>query len=174
MKKLISLLLTLCLLCGVVALAENANTTIDQNTTEKTATTTVSYTIGTCEEYTVIIPSSVTMTATGTNLSGTVAVRLQTPDFNVSGKTITVKLTQSLNNLTLVNGTNKITYTLKAAGKEYNVGDVVLQWTYGESTDQTNALVAQATLTSGLPAGEYSDTLTFTVTVESSEVNIGG
>lgn len=164
MKKAFAMLLALCLLCSGAALAENS--TINQDSASKTANTTVSYTIAANETYTVTIPSSVTLTNAGDNLSGTVSVRLQTPNFNVMGKTIAVKLTKAA--FELANGTNKIPYTLKAAGKEYNVDDTLLSWTYGEQTDQTLALVAGATISSTLPAGDYTDTLTFTVSVTSN------
>lgn len=174
MKKILALVLTLCLLCGGVAVAEN--TTINQDSTSKTANTTLSYTIATNETYTVTIPSKVELNNKDGALSGTVSVRLQTPNFNVSGKTITVKLTSSANDLKLklANSKSEIPYTLKAAGKEYKADDILLNWTYGEKTDQTLTLVAQATVSSNLPAGEYTDTLTFTVSVDSSEASVDG
>lgn len=177
MKKLLSPApaLALCLTLGVTATAEGNNTTINQSSTSKTGTTTVSYTVAACEGYTVTIPASVTLTGSTGNLSGTLAIRLYTRDFNVSGKTIAVKLTNSTNSLYLVNKDNadkKFTYTLNASGNTYYVNDTLLSWTYGNSnTDQTLALVAQATTPLGLPAGEYTDTLTFTVSVTNSSVN---
>lgn len=173
MKKLFALVLTLCLLCGSVAVAEN--TTINQDSNDKTASTTVSYTIAACEEYTVTIPSSVTLTGTD-NLSGTMRISLKTENFNVFGKTITVKLTSSVNDLKLklANSTSEIDYTLKAGGVKYQVNDTLLSWTYSQNTDQTLALVAQATVSSKLPAGEYTDTLTFAVSVTGGSSNAGG
>lgn len=139
-------------------------TTINQDSTSKTANTTVSYTIATCEAYTVTIPSAVTLTGTD-NLSGNLAVCLQTPNFNVSGKTIVVKLTSTANDFNLVNGTSKIAYSLKVTGVRYEVNDTLLSWKYGGETDQTLTLVAQATVSSDLPAGEYTAPMTFTVSV---------
>lgn len=171
MKKILALVLALSLMFSVTALADN--TTINQDTENKTASTTVSYTIATNESYTVTIPSSVTLTGTD-NLSGTLAIGLKTPNFNVSGKTIMVKLTRTANEFNLVNGEKKISYTLKASGVTYKVNDTLLSWTYGRNTDQTLALVAQATVSSNLPAGDYTDTLTFTVSVDSSEASVDG
>lgn len=171
MKKILALVLALSLMFSVTALADN--TTINQDTENKTASTTVSYTIATNESYTVTIPSSVTLTGTD-NLSGTLAIGLKTPNFNVSGKTIMVKLTRTANEFNLVNGEKKISYTLKASGVMYKVNDTLLSWTYGRNTDQTLALVAQATVSSNLPAGDYTDTLTFTVSVDSSEASVDG
>lgn len=166
MKKAFAMLLALCLLCGGVALAENS--TINQDSASKTADTTVSYTIAENETYTVTIPSSVTLTNAGDNLSGTVSVRLQTPNFNVVGKTIAVKLTKAA--FELANGDNKIPYSIKSAGNGVALNDTVLSWTYGDATtDNTKALTVQSTNgLSNLPAGDYTDTLTFTVSVTSN------
>lgn len=174
MEKILALVLALCLLCGGTAMADA--TTINQDSTSKTANTTVSYTIATNETYTVTIPSAVTLTGTG-SLSGTLPIRLQTPNFNVTGKTITVKLTSTANGLKLklANSTSEIAYTLKAAGVEYKAGDTLLSWTYdGETTEKTLPLVAGATLSSNLLAGEYTDTLTFTVSVTGGSSGNGG
>ncbi len=176
MKKLISLLLTLCLLCGVVALAD---TTINQGSDDKAATTTVSYTINTCEDYTVTIPSSVSMSGTSDNISGTISISLDTTTFNVASKTIKVVLSSAANGYTdgkyaLVNGENKINYTLKRSGQEFKLGDTLIEWTYGNGTQVSVSLIAQAYPSANLPAGNYTDTLTFTVSVESTEANIGG
>lgn len=176
MKKILAMVLTLCLLCCGVALADN--TTINQDSTSQTADTTVSYTVAENESYIVTIPSAVTLENKKGSLSGAVSVRLQTPSFNVSGKTITVKLTSTANDFNLVNGNNQITYTLKAGGVMYKVDDTLLSWTYGENTDQTLALVANAFDYGSLPAGDYTDTLTFTVSVtggsSENDSNAGG
>lgn len=166
MKKIYAAIFALCLMCGTTALAAgNNSTTINQDSTAKTGSTTVSYTIDKNETYTVTIPSSVSLNGTD-NLSGILPIGLKTDKFNVSGKTIAVKLTSTANNFNLVNGTSKIVYTLKASGKVYNVNDTLLSWEYGQSTtDQTLALVPVATVSSTLPAGDYTDTLTFNVSV---------
>lgn len=171
MKKIFAMALALCLPCGMTALADN--TTINQDSTSKTADTTVSYTIAENETYTVTIPSSVTLTGSD-NLSGMISIGLKTEKFNVPGKTIAVKLTSAENDFKLVNGEKKIPYTLKAAGVEYKADDTVLEWTYGNATDQTKALVVSAIVSSNLPAGEYTDTLTFTVSVTGNSAGIGG
>lgn len=162
MKKILALVLALCLCCGI-AVAD----TITEKSDSNTASTTVSYTIEACEEYTVTIPSSVKLENKSGTLSGLVSVRLDTSKFNVVGKTITVKLSEAA--LNLVNGASKIAYTLKNAGVEYKAGDTVLEWAYGGATDQTKALVVTAYMPSNLPAGDYSDTLTFTVSVTGGE-----
>lgn len=164
MKKIYAAIFALCLMCGTTALAAEKNSiTINQNSTDKTGSTTVSYTIEENETYTVTIPSEVTLKNDKGTLSGSVSVRLQTASFNVPDKTITVELSTAA--LKLVNENREINYTLSAAAKEYKAGDTVLRWTYGENTDQTNALVATAYVSSNLPAGDYTDTLTFKVSV---------
>lgn len=168
MKKFLAILMTLCLLCGALAFAEESTAnTITNKTENKTANTTVSYKIAENDSYTVTIPSKVTLEDKGSGqLSGILSVKLLTTNFNISGKQITVKLTTCA--LKLVYGTNKISYTLKAAGKEYAQGDSIITWTYGDkTTNTTNTLVVGATVSQTLPAGEYTDTLTFTVSVES-------
>lgn len=167
MKKIYAAIFALCLMCGTTALAaENNSTTINQDSTDKTGRTTVSYTIDANETYTVTIPSSVKLTNSGDKLSGTVSVKLQTGKFNVAGKTITVSLTGTTNGFKLKNGTNEITYNLQAGGNEYSADSTVLSWTYGQNTDNTMPLVVQTTNgLPNLPAGDYTDTLTFNVSV---------
>lgn len=163
MKKIYAAIFALCLMCGTTALAANS-TTIDQDSTDKTGSTTVSYTIKENETYTVTIPSSVSLKGTD-NLNGILSIGLKTDNFNVSGITIEVKLTSTENDFNLVNGTSKIAYTLKASNVVYGVNDTLLSWKYGQKTDQTLALVPMATVSSTLPAGDYTDTLTFKVSV---------
>lgn len=167
MKKVLAFFLSLSLLCGALAFAEESTTnTITNKTEQKTADTTVIYEIVENDSYTVTIPSKVTLEDHQGSLSGTLSVKLQTKAFNVSGSQITVKLTKC--NFKLVCGTNEIPYTLKASGKEYEQGDSIISWTYGQSTEVSNTLVVQATVSKPLPAGKYTDTLTFTVSIESA------
>lgn len=161
MKKIFAMALALCLMCGTTALAD---TTITQDTEAKSASTTLSYTIEECTDYTVTIPSKALLVNRDGTLNGSIAVKLNTSTFNVANKKITVKLEQA--GLKLVNGTNEIIYTLMAGGEEYKSGDTIIEWTYGEKTDQSNTLILQAYPSSNLPAGEYTDTLTFSVSVE--------
>ncbi len=176
MKRILAFALALCLLCGVTAYADN--TTINQDSASKEASTTVSYTIATCKEYTVTIPASVTMSGTSDNIRGSITVQLNTTKFNDAGKTIKVVLSSAANGYennkyALVSGENKIPYVLKQEGNEYKPGDTVLEWTYGEGTQVSKTLNAQAYPSSNLPAGTYSDTLTFTVSVDGTSTGIG-
>lgn len=91
MKKILALVIALCLLCGGAAVADA--TTINQDSVSRTANTTVSYTIATCEDYTVTIPSAVTLTAgEDSKLTGKMTVGLDCPKFNVAGKGVDVTL----------------------------------------------------------------------------------
>lgn len=172
MKKFLALALALCLLCGGVALADD--TTINQDSTGNTGSTTVSYTIQPNETYTVTIPSSVTLTADEDSaLTGSMTIALDASNFNVSGKKINVKLTDTTNDFNLVNGQQKISYFLKRNGNTEAIakGSLVLDWassnglTYGSYTNNATYTIS-AEIPEHAPAGDYTDTLTFTVSVD--------
>lgn len=161
MKKLISLLMTLCLLCGAIALAESTDNTINAN--GGTATTKVSYTIQASDSFIVTIPASVTMTATGNDLSANLPITLNVDGFNVANKEIVVRLTTAA--MKLVYGTNEIPYTIKIGTIDINTDDAVLTWRSSDEDQPTSATLTFAATLNGQPAGDYSDNLTFTVTV---------
>lgn len=171
MKKILAMVLTLCLLCGGVALAD---TTINQDSTSNTADTTVSYNVATCEDYTVTIPSSVSLTAgEGSELTGSMTLSLDASDFNVYGKHINVKLTDTANDFNLVNDEQKISYALKRMGSsdEITKGSLVLDWALSSGLlFNVYTVSAQyeisAEIPAHAPAGAYTDTLTFTVSVD--------
>lgn len=165
MKKILILVLALCLLCGAAA-ADDTKITINQDSVDQRGSTMVSYTVVPCEEYTVTIDPSVSLSGSGESLSGTIGIKLDTPNFNVPNREITVKLSAAA--FKLKNEDQEISYTLKMSGKEYAVGDTVLSWVYGKGTSNTQALVVSATVSSNLPAGNYTDTLTFVVSVSDS------
>lgn len=174
MKKILVLILALCLLCSGMAFAD---TTIKQDSTDKTGKTTVSYSVATNESYTVTIPGSVTLTATtdedSSELTGSMSLSLKANDFNVSGKTINVRLTGTDNDFNLVNGGQKISYSLTRSGSSDAItkNATVLNWALSSGL-QFNAWETSATYTisADIPehalAGAYTDTLTFTVSVD--------
>lgn len=173
MKKLLVFCLTLCLLCGAYASAEKSNTiTQDLGTTD----TIVKYTILPCEEFTVTIPSNVTLTQEN-SLGADMTISLSAPKFNVKDKKITVALTNAA--FKLVNGSYEIPYTIspKEGNSAYQKNSAVLEWRSG-STDTTASqalhIAAQMQSLNNLPAGIYSDCLTFTVTVANTAVNTDG
>lgn len=170
MKKIIALVLSLCLLCGAGALAE----------TTQTGSTKVTYTITTSESYTLTVPASASLNQNEGGPTGYMDVTLDATNFNVSGKTISVALTGAA--FKLSNGTDEIAYTLKygtnkgnQSGTVLNLNDTILTWTYGNAATVTTDVrinVSSSEVT-GKTAGEYSDTLTFTASV-SGGVTVDG
>ena len=165
MKKILCLLLTLSLLCAGVALADTEITTDGG-----TGSTTVTYTIPEAQTgYTVIIPPSVSILQGET--SATMQISVGADSTLESGKTLSVKLESSANNfsLKLAGGSDAIAYAVKKDSQAVNASDAVLSWTGGE------AIPAAATLTMGLTestdgktAGDYSDTLTFKLSLSTA------
>ena len=162
MKKIFCLLLALSLLCAGVALADT------QNTTDGGAgSTTVTYTVPQAQTgYTVIIPASVTIPQGGT--STTMQISIGTGSTLESGKTLSVKLESSANNfsLKLAGGSDTIGYKVEKDSQAVNAGNAVLSWTGGEVIPAAATLTMELTeSTDGKTAGDYSDTLTFKLSV---------
>lgn len=162
MKKIFCLLLTLSLLCMGVALADTSITT-DGGTGE----TTLTYTVPEAQTgYTVIIPASVTIPQGGT--STTMQISIGTGSTLESGKTLSVKLESSANNfsLKLAGGSDTIGYKVEKDSQAVNAGNAVLSWTGGEVIPAAATLTMELTeSTDGKTAGDYSDTLTFKLSV---------
>ena len=162
MKKIFCLLLTLSLLCMDVALADTEITTEDG-----TGETTVNYTVpepGT--EFVVIIPPNMTIPQGET--SATMQISIGTGSTLESGKTLSVKLESSDNNfsLKLAGGSDTIGYKVEKDSQAVNAGDAVLSWTSGEVIPAAATLTMELTeSTDGKTAGDYSDTLTFKLSV---------
>ena len=162
MKKIFCLLLTLSLLCMGVALADTEITTEDG-----TGETTVNYTVpepGT--GYTVVIPASVAIPQGET--SATMQISIGTGSTLESGKTLSVKLESSANNfsLKLAGGSDTIGYKVEKDSQAVNAGNAVLSWTGGEVIPAAATLTMELTeSTDGKTAGDYSDTLTFKLSV---------
>ena len=162
MKRILCSLLVLSLLCAGVALADT-NITTDGGT----GSTTVTYTVPEAQTgYTVIIPASVTIPQGGT--STTMQISIGTGSTLESGKTLSVKLESSANNfsLKLAGGSDAIAYAVKKDSQTVNAGDAVLSWTGGEAIPAATTLTMELTeSTDGKTAGDYSDTLTFKLSV---------
>lgn len=162
MKKPICLLLALSLLCAGIALADT-NITTDGGT----GSTTVTYTVpepGT--GYTVVIPASVAILQGET--SATMQISIGTGSTLESGKTLSVKLESSANNfsLKLAGGSDAISYKVEKDSQAVNAGNAVLSWTGGEVIPAAATLTMELTeSTDGKTAGDYSDTLTFKLSV---------
>ena len=160
MKKRICLLLALGLLCAGAALADTSITTDGG-----TGSTTVTYTVPEAQTgYTVIIPASVTIPQGET--STTMQISVGADSTLESGKTLSVKLESSANSFQLKQGDNAITYAVKKDSQTVNAGDAVLSWTGGEAIPAATTLTMELTeSTDGKTAGDYSDTLTFKLSV---------
>ena len=162
MKKIFCLLLTLSLLCMGVALADTEITTEGG-----TGETTVNYTVpepGT--EFVVIIPPSMTIPQGET--SATMQISIGTGSTLESGKTLSVQLESSANNFSLkqAGGSDAIAYAVKKDSQAVNAGDAVLSWKGGEAIPASTTLTMELTeSTDGKTAGDYSDTLTFKLSV---------
>ena len=162
MKKPICLLLALSLLCAGIALADT-NITTDGGT----GSTTVTYTVPEAQTgYTVIIPASVAIPQGGT--STTMQISIGTGSTLESGKTLSVKLENSANNFSLKQegGSDAIAYKVEKDSQAVNAGNAVLSWTGGEVIPAAATLTMELTeSTDGKTAGDYSDTLTFKLSV---------
>lgn len=162
MKKIFCLLLTLSLLCMGVALADTEITTDGG-----TGSTTVTYTVPEAQTgYTVIIPASVTIPQGGT--STTMQISVGAGSTLESGKTLSVKLESSANNfsLKLAGGSDTISYKVEKDSQNLSANDEVLSWTGGEAIPAAATLTMELTeSTDGKTAGDYSDTLTFKLSV---------
>lgn len=168
MKKRICLLLALSLLCAGVALADTEITTDGG-----TGSTTVTYTVPEAQTgYTVIIPPSVSIPQGET--SATMQISVGADSTLESGKTLSVKLESSANNfsLMLAGGSDAISYKVEKDSQTVNAGGEVLSWKGGEAIPAAATLTMALTeSTDGKTAGDYSDTLTFKLSLGTTGFN---
>ena len=100
--------------------------------------------------------------------STTMQISIGTGSTLESGKTLSVKLESSVNNfsLKLAGGSDTIGYKVEKDSQAVNAGDAVLSWTGGEVIPAAATLTMELTeSTDGKTAGDYSDTLTFKLSV---------
>ena len=168
MKKIIAMILSLCLLCGAVALAESS----------KVGSTKVTYTIDTSDYYILTVPVDAALNQNEGGPTGYMDVELDATNFDVSGKTISVKLTAAA--FALSNGTDTIAYDLKygtnngnQSGTVLHLNDTILTWTYGDPAvvDTDVRIHVSSSAVTGKAAGDYFDILTFTASVGNVGVN---
>lgn len=176
MKKFLAILMTLCLLCGATVLAEepsqneNTNTTNTLNKETTSASTQIKYTIAMNDSYTITIPSSVTLTTAenSTELSGKLNISLDFSSFNVLNKQVRLKLSSTNRYaLTTLAQSNSIKYAIYKGESELDTSKYLYGWQYGTGVAATAAIELTIKTTdfnggASLPAGDYSDTLTFT------------
>ena len=147
MKKIIALVLSLCLLCGAMAFAD---TTITENWGE--GTTTVTLEIKPSYDYVVTIPSSITIGGTG---SGSMVIELDASDYTATDDetaTIDYKLSTEDNGV-------------------LSSGQAFLKYTPGVDTEKIKTEELTATVDADQFAaavpGTYEDDITFNVYLNS-------
>lgn len=156
MKKWIVLALMLCLFCSAAALAEN--TVITPNTASKEAETIVRTNVP--EMYTVSIPSSLNIEygrTTGKELPIAVSECRLLPENQLMVEAVSFRSA-------LVNGDATLAYTLES--QNGNTTDPVLYFESGIVDEQIRNLIVTVTGNwNTAQAGEYSDTVTFAVSI---------
>ena len=168
MKKLLSIVLALALALSLSVTAFAEDHTVDQNTTlPATKDTTVEFNVA--PTYTITIPAKVelekkTDTGTGTvtyekdgTITASAGVRL------LNGQSIQVTLSAGTDGFVLTSGESAtLDYTVTVNNTEIQNGGTVA--TFGTSaTQQTSTLHFAAN--DPTYAGEYSDTVTFTISI---------
>ena len=166
-KKLISLALVCAMVfaLGVTALARDGGTQVDQDSTDKTGNTKVSYSVD--PTYTITIPSSVALSNTAQSKT------LKAENVILEGgKKITVTLTAASNTdngestFNAKNGdTSTATYTITTPSGSVKVGDKVAEFPSNGSVDLTFSAANTSNVT---VAGDHTETLTFTITVKTA------
>lgn len=175
MKKIFAVVLVLCMLMGMSALAEN--TTINQNSESKSANTTLTFSVSAKEEYTITIPAAVTLNASQDDRArGHVIINLDAENFNATDREIVVKLTGMTNNtfkLTSSDG-NEIPYVIYKGATQIGKNSEVLNWKSSSTTKTASAdlSICSSGSISNLYAGEYTDTLTFGVSVNDTSSDL--
>lgn len=151
MKKIISLALAVMMIATMSVTAFAADNTLDNE--NKTGDVTIEYTQS--ESYVVIIPDSMTVGTDKTVEADNIVIGY--------GKQLTVSVS-SQNSWKLINNDDSLDYTLKIGDTAASANSTVLTAKSGETVSKT----LSATLDddqSAKYAGNYTDTLTFTVSV---------
>lgn len=160
MKKLLTLLLTAALATAAATTAF-ADTSIEPSTTPQKGKTEVSYTVQ--PSYTVTIPASVTLT--NTNKIGTATVKAE----NVTvphGKAVKVALTNANDFKVKSTEGAELPYTITKDRQNVTVNDVVLS-VASDATGKKGEAILEFEITDKIVySGEYTGTVTFTVSVE--------
>ena len=170
MKRILSLILSLSLLCG----AALADTEITDKSESKSASTTITYTIEQNEEYIVTIPSALALEQTGDDLpAGTMDISISAENFNVPYRHVSVYLDGADFKLTHENGEDYMPYTIALDEEnEIKLNDIVASWCTGEEACTVTLNVQVTSLDEAKVSGEYSDTLTFYVNVGTTYVPV--
>ena len=169
MKKALTLALVAALLTatGITAYA----TDITANSNPKTGGTTVNYTVD--PAYTVVIPESVTLGDTA--VTEQIKIYGTTENDNVvigKGQKVNVALTASANNFNVANTDgDEVAYTVNDKNAVADL-TTVAECTAAEGKKDTNITFTKTG--TAAYAGTYTDTLTFTVSLEDAAVAVTG
>lgn len=161
MKKLLTVVLTLAMVLSLSVTAFAAD--INQDIDPKTGSTNVTFNVD--PTYTVTIPATVELVKTGTDtityekdmtITAAAGVRL------LEGQSIQVTLTSDFNLETAASSTYKLPYTVTVGGSTIQNNGVVA--TFGTNTAEQSSTLHFAA-NNPTYAGDYSDTVTFTISV---------
>lgn len=123
---------------------------------EGSGTQTVKYSVG--ESFTVSIPADVTLQK-GTPQTGSISVsNLKLADRS----SVEVELTGTTNNFNVTNNGTNLAYEVKKEGSKVNAGETVATFT-NEAQTAVNLSFELTGDDSAAAAGDYSDTITYTV-----------
>lgn len=155
MKKLLSFTLALVMMLSVSVTAFAG--TVDQDSIDQTGNTSITYNVA--PAYTVTIPATV-------ELGGTATVKVENTMLK-KGDEVTVKLTGTSEaddafKVTTAQGA-ELTYTVKDGDTVINVGDTVISCASQVNDTADLLFTAPASVQY---AGDYTGTVTFTVSVE--------
>lgn len=162
MKKVMSIIMAAIITLGL-SVSAFAESSITQDSEEKRGNTNVDYSLGV--SYTVTIPASVTFTDTQKEVErGLLASNVILNE----GSTLSISVS-SLNGFVMRNGEGYIDYSLKVnynAIPEENNFDVLIVYAGESSGWAVLTFTTDLNKENALYAGKYTDTLTFTVSVE--------
>lgn len=159
MKKLLTLLLTAALATAAATTAFADDTTIGPSVTPPTGQTNITYTVD--PEYTVIIPASVTLGQKATVSASGVKIN--------KNQNLIVRLTGTSGNnnaFTVKANGAELTYTVEKDNADIAINSEVLKVNTDTSTDKLSAKLSFVAPKSVTYAGDYTGTVTFTVSVE--------
>ena len=125
-------------------------------------------------DYTITIPATLTVADAGWNATDGITANNSTNNFD-TGKKLTVTAA-STNNWALKSGDNSVGYNLAASGDEnsaYNSGATASSWEFsaGELNAESGTNKGMGIIVENYnekPAGNYTDTVTFTAKVENA------
>lgn len=161
MKKLLTIMLALVMVLSLSVTAFATN--IDQDSNPKTADTSVTFNVD--PTYTVTIPATVTLAKDADGSYKQDATITATDVRLLEGQTITVTLASDFKLTTGAAGaTYELPYTVKVGTSDTAIVDGGTVATFGTDTNSQSSTLHFAA-NNPTYAGEYSDTVTFTIAV---------